>query len=124
MNSSSSPGLPGSLAKALAAYDRQGLGAQLQALYQRLPATACQRQGRCCGLLPPVAPLEMLAWLVGMQTEPAGERSQQAAEMIEHFLTNAGKRQPCPWSRPGACAIYEQRFLACRSYGLWSVPGL
>lgn len=39
---------------------------------------------------------------------------------MEHFLGNAAQRRACPWARPDACAIYPQRFLGCRAYGLWS----
>ncbi len=108
------------LAPALAAFQRQGLAVSLEALYQRLPATICARQGHCCGLLPPLAPLEMLAWLAGLAARPAQERAEQVAALVEHFLLNAAQRRPCPWARTGSCAVYAQRFLACRAYGLWS----
>ncbi|MBI5524022.1 MAG: hypothetical protein HY910_15450 [Desulfarculus sp.] len=113
-------GLPGSLNAALAAFRRQGLAVALEDVYQRLPATTCARQGHCCGLLPPLAPVEMLAWLDGLQARPAAERAEQIAAMLEHFLTNAAQRRPCPWAQATACAIYPVRFLACRAYGLWS----
>ncbi|MFZ5586398.1 MAG: hypothetical protein ACOZHQ_10750 [Thermodesulfobacteriota bacterium] len=98
---------------------RVGAFARLAALYQALPATNCVRQGHCCGLLPPAQPIEMLAWLA---RAPAGGPvwPDQAAALAEHFLANAHQRRPCPWSRPGACADYDRRFLACRAYGLWS----
>ncbi|MFH1034551.1 MAG: hypothetical protein V1806_08600 [Pseudomonadota bacterium] len=92
----------------------------LARLYQRLPQTTCARQGHCCGLLPPLASLEMLAWLARLPSLPPEERSVQAVALVEHFLLNAAQRRACPWSRPGICAIYGQRFLACRAYGLWS----
>lgn len=112
-------GLPASLSAALAAFGGQGLAMSLEDIYRRLPATTCRRQGHCCGLLPPLATLEMLAWLAGLQAGPAEERSGQISYLIEHFLTNAAQRRPCPWARARACAIYPRRFLACRAYGLW-----
>lgn len=112
-------GLPGTLAGAMVAFRGQGLAMALEDVYQRLPATTCARQGHCCGLLPPLAPVEMLAWLAGLQARPAAERAEQVATMLEHFLTNAAQRRPCPWARATACAIYPRRFLACRAYGLW-----
>lgn len=99
-----------------------GLATALAALYQRLPPTTCARQGRCCGLLPPLAPVEMLAWLAELVSRPSGERAEQVAALVEHFLCNTAQRRPCPWARPGACAVYGQRFLACRAYGLWPAP--
>ncbi|MBI4799214.1 MAG: hypothetical protein HY794_10880 [Desulfarculus sp.] len=120
MNRATSPqGLPGSLAAALAAFRRQGLAQALEDIYHRLPDTTCQRQGHCCGLLPPLAPVELLAWLAGLQARPTGERVAQASALIEHFLTNAAQRRPCPWAEATACAVYPRRFLACRAYGLW-----
>ncbi len=108
------------LAPALMAWADRGLGARLAALYQRLPPTTCARQGYCCGLLPPLAPVEMLAWLAGESQAVLVERSAHLADLVEHFLMNAAQRRPCPWAAPGACARYEGRFLACRAYGLWS----
>lgn len=117
--SSSGPAWPRELVQDLAWARRSGLSARLSGLYGRLPATTCARQGHCCGLLPPLQPIEMLDWLT---SEPAGGDgwTDQAAALAEHFLTNALERRSCPWARPGACAQYERRFLACRAYGLWS----
>jgi hypothetical protein len=62
----------------------------------------------------------MLVWLGGLSRLSPEDRASQVALLVEHFLTNAAQRRACPWSRPGACAIYGQRFLGCRVYGLWS----
>jgi hypothetical protein len=98
----------------------RGVFTLLAQLYQELPSTTCDRQGACCGLLPPVHTVEMAAWLHRFLSLPYRERTSQARKLIEHFLCNAAQRRPCPWARPGACAIYAQRFWGCRAYGLWS----
>ncbi|MFH1060512.1 MAG: hypothetical protein V1797_17760 [Pseudomonadota bacterium] len=117
--SPSDPAWPPELVQNLAWARQSGLSARLSGLYARLPATTCARQGHCCGLLPPLQPIEMLAWL---SRWPAGGQAgaDQSADLAEHFLANAMQRRPCPWARPGACAEYDMRFLACRAYGLWS----
>ncbi len=98
----------------------RGLFVLLEQLYQEIPATDCGRRGACCGLLPPVFTVELTAWLHRLQALPYKERAAQARRLTAHFLANAAQRRPCPWSRPGACAIYPERFLGCRTYGLWS----
>lgn len=98
----------------------RGLFVCLEQAYQELPATTCARRNACCGLLPPVFTVELAAWLHRFPATPYKERASQARRLVEHFLGNAAQRRPCPWSRPGACAIYPDRFLGCRTYGLWS----
>ena len=98
----------------------RGLFVILEQLYQELPDTTCARRGACCGLLPPVFTVELAGWLHRLPEIPYKERAAQARRLVEHFLCNAAQRRPCPWARPDACAIYPQRFLGCRAYGLWS----
>ena len=62
----------------------------------------------------------MAAWLQGFMALPYRERAAQAGRLVEHFLVNAAQRRACPWARPEACAVYDQRFFGCRAYGLWS----
>ncbi len=112
--------LPPSLAQALASYPAGGWDTRLAAVYGALPATECAREGQCCSLLPPVQPVEMLAWLSALAQEEPKERRQEAAGLVSHFLQNAARRLACPWAREGACARYPQRFFGCRAYGLWS----
>jgi hypothetical protein len=98
----------------------QGLADSLSAIYGVLPDTSCARRGFCCSLLPPLHPAEMLAWLHRQAGLDSQARAAQVARLVEHFLLNAAVRRPCPWALPRSCAVYEQRFFACRSYGLWS----
>lgn len=113
------PGWPRDLLRALGTAGRTGLFQRLAGIYQGLPATTCERRGDCCGLLPPLQPIEMLAWLARRPGEDQAW-ADDAAALVEHFLLNAHQRRPCPWARPGTCADYESRFLACRAHGLWS----
>ncbi|MBU1275023.1 MAG: hypothetical protein KJ720_06575 [Proteobacteria bacterium] len=98
----------------------RGLFVNLEQAYQDLPATTCARRGACCGLLPPVFTVELAAWLHRLPATPYKERAAQARRLVEHFLGNAAQRRACPWALAEACAIYQDRFLGCRTYGLWS----
>jgi len=98
-----------------------GSFSRLREIYAALPPTRCSRQGNCCSLLPQISPMEILLWLDRFQGLPPEDRAREASALMEHFLTNAARRRPCPWARPGACSIYEHRFFPCRAYGLW--PG-
>ncbi len=93
---------------------------ELHRVYRRLPLTTCDRHGLCCGLLPPLLPVEMLCYLGEMPRREPGQAAGEAAALTAHFLGNAARRLPCPWARSGSCAIYDRRFFACRAYGLWS----
>ena len=98
----------------------RGLFVILEQLYQELPDTVCARRGACCTLLPPVSTVELAAWLHRLPNIPYKERASQARRLVEHFLVNAAQRRSCPWALPGACAVYHNRFMGCRAYGLWS----
>ena len=64
--------------------------------------------------------VELAAWLHHFLDLPYRERAAQARKLVQHFLSNAAQRLACPWALKDACAVYEQRFLGCRAYGLWS----
>lgn len=114
------PGWPPGWGELLGSGIGRALDRRLHQIYQRLPATTCQRQGHCCSLLPPLQPSEIIAWLCRFAQVADPERTAAAADLVCHFLLNAVQRRPCPWARPGVCADYAHRFLACRAYGLWS----
>ncbi len=113
-------GLTHSLLDALETARSQGYFTRLEQLYQELPQTTCTRRQACCGLLPPMAPLEMAWWFCGQRGESSKERGGAARRLLEYFLLNAVRRLPCPWAGPDSCQIYPRRFLGCRTYGLWS----
>jgi hypothetical protein len=108
------------LAQALVQWNKAESRPRLERIYASLPATACARQGACCGLLPPVQPVEMLAWLWERGQGDEQAAGGEAARLVEHFLQNAARRLPCPWAMPDSCARYDKRFFGCRAYGLWS----
>jgi hypothetical protein len=108
------------LLQALRHWPQTALPARLEQIYAALPATACARQGACCGLLPPVQPVEMLAFLGELQQGEEKARGETALMLVRHFLQNAARRLPCPWALLDSCARYEGRFFGCRAYGLWS----
>jgi len=93
---------------------------QLEQIYQEIPATVCQRRGACCTLLPPLHAVELASWLESFLSLPYRERAAHANRLVEHFLCNAAQRRACPWARDDSCAVYDNRFLGCRTYGLWS----
>lgn len=121
----SSPSLraPSWLRQALDQARAAGLPERLQAIYQQLPATTCQRRGDCCGLLPPAAPVEMLLFFDRLKEMSAGGRLALVVGLAQHFVRNAAERLACPWARTDSCADYANRFFACRAYGLWSPEG-
>jgi len=98
----------------------RGFARDLASAYAKLPDTICAREGHCCGLLPPVHPIEALCWLGRLADQRADRRAAELAKLTEHFLTNAVQRRPCPWREENACRVYEQRFFGCRAHGLWS----
>jgi hypothetical protein len=114
------PGWPSGWRAWLGSGVGQTLDRRLDQLYQRLPVTTCQRQGHCCSLLPPLQPAEIIAWMIRFAQTSPPRRTRTATDLVRHFLLNAAQRRACPWARPGACADYAHRFLACRAYGLWS----
>lgn len=112
--------LPHPLAQAKQSWRLSGWRTRLTGIYAALPETNCARRGACCGLLPPMQPVEMLAWLCEqdqMDKETSGAR---AVDLARHFLLNAVRRLPCPWALEKSCARYEGRFFGCRVYGLWT----
>ena len=112
--------LPQPLAQAMLGWPGSGWQVRLENIYAALPATSCERRGACCALLPPMHPVEMLAWLGGLCQADPETSCVLAADLVRHFLLNAAQRLPCPWAREDSCARYEGRFFGCRAYGLWS----
>jgi hypothetical protein len=112
--------LPQSLEDAIRLWPQNNCRISLQDIYSALPATKCARAGACCGLLPPVQPVEMLAWLGELCQGDVDTACDMAKGLMHHFLLNAARRLPCPWAREDSCARYEGRFFGCRAYGLWS----
>ena len=93
---------------------------ELRAIYDLLPLTTCQRQGRCCSLLPEMTFLEALAAFKVMMSWSPVDRIKVLRKMAQYFFCNAAEIQACPFLSGKDCLIYEDRFFGCRAYGLWS----
>jgi len=49
-----------------------------------------------------------------------GQRHQLSSRMIHYFFLNPVEILMCPFLEDQECLIYQDRFLGCRAYGLWS----
>jgi Fe-S-cluster containining protein len=49
-----------------------------------------------------------------------GQRLQLSSRMIHYFFLNPVEILMCPFLEDQECLIYQDRFLGCRAYGLWS----
>lgn len=96
------------------------LWSELKKIYDRLPATRCQRQGQCCSLLPEMNLLEALQALKALESWPPTDRIKVIRKMVRYFLCNAVEINSCPFLSGKDCLIYGDRFFGCRAYGLWS----
>jgi Fe-S-cluster containining protein len=93
---------------------------ELKKIYARLPQTHCQRQTRCCSLLPEMTLLEALQVLEKMGQMPSSLRMDLIRQTIHYFFVNPAKITTCPFLKGQDCLIYPHRFFGCRAYGLWS----
>lgn len=93
---------------------------ELKTVYDRLPATRCLRQTRCCSLLPEMTFLEALQVIGEMALWMPSDRKTLLKKMARTFFCNATEINPCPFLEKSDCLIYPDRFFACRAYGLWS----
>ncbi len=96
------------------------LRCELKMVYDRLPATRCLRQVRCCLLLPEMTFLETLPAISAMRSWPPLDRINIMRKMVRYFLGNATEIHSCPFLQGSDCLIYPDRFFGCRAYGLWS----
>jgi Fe-S-cluster containining protein len=93
---------------------------ELTGLYDRVPATTCQRKTDCCANMPEIAAIEFLNMYRVLRDLPEEERERRLNRTIIYFFSNASYIQPCPWLEGKDCLIYDQRPFSCRAYGLWS----
>ena len=92
----------------------------LRDAYGQLPATRCRRRTDCCSLLPEVSLLEALSAIQLLMNMTPGKRQQLSEGLIHYFFLNPAEILMCPFLKGKDCSIYEDRFLGCRAYGLWS----
>ena len=92
----------------------------LNKVYDRIPATCCERETHCCKLLPEAGLIEILAVIRRFQKMTAGVRKKLYTKLVEYFFINPVKITSCPFLEGRDCLIYSDRFFGCRAYGLWS----
>jgi Fe-S-cluster containining protein len=92
----------------------------LQEAYAQLPGTRCRRQTHCCSLLPEMSLLEALAAVQLLVDMVPGQRHRLSRRMGRYFFLNPVEILMCPFLGDRECLIYQDRFLGCRTYGLWS----
>jgi Fe-S-cluster containining protein len=92
----------------------------LMNVYDRIPATLCDRKTHCCSLLPEASLVEILAVIQCFQKMTAGLKKRLYTKLVEYFLLNPVKITSCPFLEGRDCLIYPDRFFGCRAYGLWS----
>ena len=92
----------------------------LMTVYDRIPATRCQRKTDCCLLLPEASLVEILMVIRCFQNMAAGSKKRLYTKLVEYFFLNPLKITSCPFLKGKDCLIYQNRFFGCRAYGLWS----
>jgi Fe-S-cluster containining protein len=92
----------------------------LKETYAQLPSTRCRRRTHCCSLLPEVSLVEALTVVQLLIDMVPGQRHQLSSRMIHYFFLNPVEILMCPFLEDQECLIYQDRFLGCRAYGLWS----
>ena len=92
----------------------------LKETYAQLPSTRCRRRTHCCSLLPEMSLVEALTAVQLLVDMVPGQRRQLSSRMIHYFFLNPVEILMCPFLEGQECLIYQDRFLGCRAYGLWS----
>ena len=92
----------------------------LQKAYGLLPRTRCRRKTLCCSMMPEMTLIEALAVMQKIKDMAVELRRRLANQIARYFFLNAVQITTCPFLDGQDCAIYEDRFLGCRTYGLWS----
>lgn len=92
----------------------------LQKAYALLPQTRCRRKAFCCSMLPEMTLVEALAVIQKMIDMTPAQRRRLVNQIARYFFLNAVQITACPFLDGQDCSIYEDRFLGCRTYGLWS----
>jgi Fe-S-cluster containining protein len=92
----------------------------LQKTYAQLPSTRCRRRTLCCSLLPEMSLAEALTAVQLLVDMVPKQRYQLSRRMIHYFFLNPVEICMCPFLEGQECLIYQDRFLGCRAYGLWS----
>lgn len=92
----------------------------LKETYAQLPSTRCRRRTLCCSLLPEMSLVEALTAVQLLVDIAPKQRYQLSRRIIHYFFLNPVEICMCPFLAGQECLIYQDRFLGCRAYGLWS----
>jgi Fe-S-cluster containining protein len=92
----------------------------LMETYAQLPTTRCRRRTDCCSLLPEMNLLEALSAFQLLLEMKGEQRLWLSGRLIRYFFLNPVEILSCPFLKGQNCLIYQNRFLGCRTYGLWS----
>lgn len=95
---------------------------ELKGAYEMLPPTRCRRRTRCCSLLPEMTLAEALAGIRRVSDMTPARRRHLTQNITRYFFLNPVEIVSCPFLDRTDCLIYDDRFLGCRTYGLWSQP--
>lgn len=93
---------------------------KLRAIYKKVPATTCRGKAACCTLIPEMTFIEAVSAMKLLQDMEIKERKRVLTLMVRYFLLNPVHIMHCPFLHEARCIIYKDRFLGCRTYGLWS----
>lgn len=101
---------------------RQGLFAELDKIYARLPESACRQCAQCCAGPPPGYLIEYLNAYRYLMDKPVAERQKIMAGVIRYyFLELVESSLKCPFvGDDNRCVIHPVRPFTCRAYGLLS----
>lgn len=96
-------------------YTRERALADLQAIYDELPAVQCK--GRCADACTVIDATELERAVIAEAGHALGPR---IPHRIHLQMIEAGNHQRCPNLGPvNNCLVYERRPLVCRSFGSW-----
>lgn len=93
---------------------------ELKEAYEGLPHTRCQRRTLCCSMLPEMTLAEALFGIRQAMNMQTAKRLELLQDITRYFFLNPVEIQSCPFLDDTDCLIYDNRFLGCRTYGLWS----
>ncbi len=93
---------------------------ELHSIYRKLPEVTCKGLAHCCTLLPDMTFTEAVSALDSLSSMEPPRRMEILHRIALYFYLNPVKIMSCPFLEKGRCIIYKDRFLGCRTYGLWS----
>jgi len=100
-----------------------GLFDQLRRIYAGFPETRCENCARCCFESPGVFYIEYLHLSQVLAELPAQRRDELIRRAFrELFFSWIEPERTCIFLESGRCAIYHERPLACRLFGLVPAP--